>query len=170
MRRCTGAPRCLFRLPASVFESDPLIYPATLFWRRFGSLALVGGISFSAKFICMGKSGVGPDFASPPYKRCAHFAHFAETLCRVVRDPLAGGHAPWGLRPLPPTARGGATGDDLPCGGRPTLHPPGHTPGHCGAQGRGTGQGSVLPGSPETGPPRGPGQVPFGGVSLLRNV
>ena len=79
----------------------------------------------------MGKSGVGPDFASPPYKRCAHFAHFAETLCRVVRDPLAGGHAPWGLRPLPPTARGGATGDDLPCGGRPTLHPPGHTPGHC---------------------------------------
>lgn len=84
----TEAPRCLFRLAASVFESDPLIYPATLFWRRFGCAALVGGILFSAKFICMGKSGGGPGFDSPPYKKCAHFAHFAETLCRVTLNPL----------------------------------------------------------------------------------
>ena len=103
LRRCTGAPRCLFHLPASVFESDPLIYPATLFWRRFGCAGLVGGILFSAKFICMGKSGVGPGFDSRPYKKCAHFAHFAENHCRVARDPRTLGAvrpglvgAPWG--------------------------------------------------------------------------
>lgn len=103
LRRCTGAPRCLFHLPASVFESDPLIYPATLFWRRFGCAGLVGGIPFSAKFICMGKSGVGPGFDSRPYKKCAHFAHFAENHCRVAREPLTlwaagpgSAGAPWG--------------------------------------------------------------------------
>ena len=96
LRRCTGAPRCLFRLPASVFESDPLIYPATLFWRRFGCTGLVGGFSFSAKFICMGKWGVGTGFDSRPYKKCAHFAHFAGNLCRVTRTPRAQGHQPQG--------------------------------------------------------------------------
>ena len=124
MRRCTGAPRCLFRLPASVFESDPLIYPATLFWRRFGCTGLVGGFSFSAKFICMGKWGVGTGFDSRPYKKCAHFAHFAGNLCRVTRTPRAQGHQPQGHQPQGHPGRRdgrGARGARGAEGGRPTL-------------------------------------------------
>ena len=34
----------------------PLIYPATKLWRELGCAGLVGGIPFSAKHICMGKS------------------------------------------------------------------------------------------------------------------
>ena len=51
--------RCLMPFPAValVFESDLLIYPARVFWRRFGSLAFVGEKMFSAKFICMGEGG-----------------------------------------------------------------------------------------------------------------
>lgn len=121
MRRCTGAPRCPFRLPASVFESDPLIYPATLFWRRFGCKGLVGGIPFSAKFICMGKWGVGTGFDSRPYKKCAHFAHFAENPCRVARYPRAQGHQPQG-HPGPAQGRRDGRGAE---GLRGTAYPAG---------------------------------------------
>ena len=45
-----------------LFESDLLIYPAGMFWRRFGIFGLVGEKTFSAKFICMGEGGGVPRF------------------------------------------------------------------------------------------------------------
>ena len=84
-----GAFGCLFPLAASVFEFDLLIYPAGMFWRRFGIFGFVGEKIFSAKIICMGKGGGCATILTHGHTKSAHISHiFSETPYRVARDLL----------------------------------------------------------------------------------
>ena len=65
-----------------------------------------------------GRGGVGSDFDSRPYKKCAHFAHFEKSPYRVGRDGTARGARPpttsGRRRPRGPTT---GDGDQLGHGG-----------------------------------------------------
>ena len=82
---CSSAPGCLSHSPP--WSSNPTS-SYTLRGCFGGDLVFSGSSArkcFPQKSFVWGKGGVCHDFDSRPYKKCAHFAHFSETPCRVTR-------------------------------------------------------------------------------------
>ena len=63
------------RFPISVFEFDLLIYPAGVFWRRFGIFGFVGEKIFSAKLITMVSRGGVCTILTHGHTKTAHISH-----------------------------------------------------------------------------------------------
>ena len=90
---CSSAPGCLSHSPP--WSSNPTS-SYTLRGCFGGDLVFSGSSArkcFPQKSFVWGKGGVCHDFDSRPYKKCAHFAHFSETPCRVTRGLRTGGHS-----------------------------------------------------------------------------
>jgi hypothetical protein len=93
--------------PTSSYTLRVLFGGDVAFWRSSA------GKYFPQNSFVWARGGVGPDFDSRPYKKCAHFAHFCGTPSRVAHDLSAQPGDP-ASRPASQPAQGRAPEGDGP--------------------------------------------------------